>query len=135
MIGTGTRGIVETFARGAVAAALLGFVVATGGCGQSPSSPPAAPTAGTVAAEHAHDAASGGQVAEAGDEIAAALAKLTPEDRVLAEAQKVCVVSRGELGSMGTPVKVEHNGKAYFLCCEHCREPFEKDPEKLISEL
>lgn len=41
----------------------------------------------------------------------------------------------GALGSMGTPVKVEHEGKAYFLCCEHCRDPFLADPGKYIAGL
>lgn len=135
MIGSKRRGLLNATARSAAAAALLGFTLATGGCGQPASSPPAAPAAGTTAEDHSHDGADEGHADAAGDEVAAALAKLSPEDRTLAEAQKVCVVSKGELGSMGTPIKVEHNGKAYFLCCEHCREAFEKEPDKLIAEL
>lgn len=135
MIGSKIPGMFQTAARGSASAALLGFVLASGGCGQPASSPPAGSTTGTAAESHAHDGIADGHAAEAGDEVAAALAKLSADDRALADTQKVCVVSAGELGSMGTPVKVEHDGKTYFLCCEHCREPFEKDPEGFIAKL
>jgi hypothetical protein len=54
-------------------------------------------------------------------EIAAAMAKLSPEDRKVAEAQKVCPIGNSPLGSMGVPIKVDVDGKAVFICCEGCR--------------
>ncbi len=50
---------------------------------------------------------------------------------------KICPVSGdavpvpGEKGEMSDePVKIEHNGKIYNLCCEMCVKDFKKDPEK-----
>src|SRR5204863_7725143 len=49
----------------------------------------------------------------------AALAKLKPEDRKLAEAQKFCaVLTKNRLGTMGAPVKVMIKDKPVFLCCK-----------------
>ena len=58
---------------------------------------------------------------------------LSPEDQKLARAQKDCIVSGEPLGSMGTPVKVTHGGRTYFLCCESCRKPFLKNPAKYVK--
>jgi Cu(I)/Ag(I) efflux system membrane fusion protein len=49
-----------------------------------------------------------------------ALAKLSPEDRALAEKQKVCPVSGKALGAMGTPYKVTVQGRDVLLCCSGC---------------
>jgi YHS domain-containing protein len=89
------------------------------------------PTSGTSVEDHAHDhdhGATGGGVEEA-------LAQLSPEDRAVAEEQKVCALSGEPLGTMGPPVKVEYKGRPVFLCCEHCQEGFEADPEKYIANL
>ena len=51
----------------------------------------------------------------------AGLAKLSPEDRRLAEAQGYCAVQEdSRLGSMGTPVKLLLKGQPVFLCCRGC---------------
>jgi Cu(I)/Ag(I) efflux system membrane fusion protein len=50
----------------------------------------------------------------------AGLAKLSSQDRKLAEAQKNCPVLRNRLGSMGRPFKVVLNGQPVFLCCKGC---------------
>lgn len=56
-------------------------------------------------------------------EIRANLAKLSPEDRSLAEAQKFCVVEQeNRLGVMGVPFKVMVNDQPVFLCCKGCRK-------------
>jgi len=80
--------------------------------------------------------------AETGDEtssldaeIEAALAQLSPEDRAAAEKQKICPVGKGPLGSMGTPPKVEINGREVFLCCEGCEDTLRSDPEKYLANL
>ena len=51
------------------------------------------------------------------------------------EEQKICPVGGGALGSMGTPVKVDVNGKPVFICCEGCEEPLLADPEKHLAKL
>ncbi len=66
---------------------------------------------------------------------AEALAALSPEDRALAEKQKVCPVMGSPLGSMGTPVKVTVEGRDVFLCCEGCRPAIEADPKKFLANL
>jgi hypothetical protein len=50
------------------------------------------------------------------------LAKLSPEDRKLAEEQRFCAVrTEDPLGSMGVPVKVMVKDQPVFLCCAACR--------------
>jgi len=68
-------------------------------------------------------------------DIEAALAKLSPADRRLAEAQGMCVVSNeSPLGSMGMPLKVMVDGKPVFICCEGCREEALKDPQATTAK-
>jgi hypothetical protein len=68
-------------------------------------------------------------------EIKKSLAKLSPEDRQLAESQKFCAVQgkKSRLGSMGTPVKVTLNGEPVFLCCEHCTKKAQDHPEETLA--
>lgn len=68
---------------------------------------------------HQQSAESGETQAE--QKISASLAKLAPEDRKQAEAQRFCAVMEyGRLGSMGTPIKVLIEGKPVFVCCKGC---------------
>jgi len=46
---------------------------------------------------------------------------------------KTCPVSGEELGSMGKPVIVEHEGTTVKLCCKSCIEDFNADPEKYTA--
>ncbi len=68
--------------------------------------------------------------------VAANLAKLGPEDRKLAEAQKVCVV-QGDipLGAMGVPVKVMVQGQPVFLCCKECEDRALENPDKTLARV
>jgi uncharacterized protein (TIGR03000 family) len=67
--------------------------------------------------------------------IAANLAKLSPEDRKLAEAQKLCVVQDSNpLGVMGTPYKVMIKGQPVFLCCSGCEEKAMENPDKTLAK-
>ncbi len=77
--------------------------------------------------DHQHD--------EHGDvDVAAAMAKLSPEDRKEAEAQKFCAVMGDNLlGSMGTPLKVEIDGAPVFLCCSGCKSKALKNPEQTLA--
>jgi hypothetical protein len=47
----------------------------------------------------------------------------------------VCVVSGEELGSMGEPVVIVHEGRQIKFCCAECLPSFNKDPEKYLSKL
>jgi len=63
--------------------------------------------------------------------VVAALAKLPPDDRVLAAAQKFCVVlEASRLGSMGVPIKLVLDGQPVFVCCSGCVEEAKEDPAK-----
>lgn len=132
--------LAEPFVASARAAAALAlFAFAFSGCGKPATDTAAHPAGDTAAAADAdHDHAGDshdGHSHDAGGDVEAALAKLTPEDRALAQAQKVCVVSKEPLGSMGAPIKVEHNGQVAFLCCDGCRDAFEAEPDKFLAEL
>ena len=69
------------------------------------------------------------------DAVSASLAKLDPADRAAAQTQAICPVSDEVLGKMGMPVKVFYDGQEVFLCCEGCREDFEKDPKAMLAKL
>jgi len=69
-------------------------------------------------------------------EIAAELAKLSPEDRKLAEAQKFCVVEEeNRLGSMGVPKKIKVKDETVFVCCKGCLKDAEANPDKTLAKL
>ena len=68
-------------------------------------------------------------------EVTAAMAKLSAEDRTLAEKQKICPVSGEELGSMGAPIKVDVKGKPVFICCEGCKEELLAKPDEYLAKL
>jgi uncharacterized protein (TIGR03000 family) len=62
------------------------------------------------------------------------LAKLSPEDQKLAEAQKFCVVeNKTLLGAMGVPVKVMIKDQPVFLCCRACEKEAQANPEKTLA--
>ncbi|MAR12669.1 MAG: metal transporter [Blastopirellula sp.] len=67
--------------------------------------------------------------------IIAAFAKLSLTDRAIAERQRICLVTDFALGSMGTPRKVDVNGKTVFICCEGCRESLLEEPDKYLAKL
>jgi hypothetical protein len=66
--------------------------------------------------------------------IRAALAKLSPEDRKLAESQKFCpVLPTSRLGSMGTPVKLRVQGETVFVCCSGCTKKALANPDPTLE--
>jgi hypothetical protein len=101
------------------------LAIALVGCSRQNPSMPAEPQQ-----ESATQAETGGD-----SEITAALAKLSADDRALAEAQKICPVSKELLGSMGAPIKVTVEGKDVFVCCEGCVEELKSDPAKFLAEI
>lgn len=48
---------------------------------------------------------------------------------------KTCVVSDRQLGEMGPPHVIQHQGKEVRLCCNSCEGKFNKDPEKYLKKL
>jgi hypothetical protein len=75
--------------------------------------------------------------ADADDPIKANLAKLSPEDRKLAEVQKFCAVENESPlgGAMGVPVKIMINDQPVFLCCAGCKKDAMKDPDKTLAKV
>lgn len=66
----------------------------------------------------------------------AAMKKLTPEDRAIAEKQRFCpILDNSRLGSMGVPVKLMVNGKSVFVCCPACEKPALAKPEQTLEKI
>ncbi len=66
--------------------------------------------------------------------VADNLSKLAPEDRKLAEAQKMCPIQADNpLGTMGVPVKLTLKGQTVFVCCKECADRAKADPEKTLA--
>lgn len=65
--------------------------------------------------------------------IEQALARLSPGDRKLADQQQTCPVTGGQLGSMGTPVRILVDGKVVLLCCKACEPAIRKSPAKYVK--
>lgn len=68
--------------------------------------------------------------------IEANLAKLSPEDRRLAEEQRFCaVLDDSRLGSMGPPVKVDLPGGTVFVCCSGCVSEAKENAEQALARV
>ena len=66
--------------------------------------------------------------------IEANLAKLSSEDRKLAEAQKFCAIqTKNRLGTMGVPVKITIKDQPVFLCCGGCVGKAKANPDKTLA--
>jgi YHS domain-containing protein len=68
-------------------------------------------------------------------EAQASIAELAPEDRPIAEAQRLCPVTGDALGEMGTPVKVDIKGQTVFLCCDSCKKKALDNPDKTLAKV
>ncbi len=103
-------------------------VLLTVGC--QTQTPPATTTSSSQASHDKHSA-------EAADpKVSAALAKLSLEDRQIAEVQKFCaVMNQKKLGSMGTPLKLEIKGEPVFLCCTGCKTKALKNPDETLAKV
>lgn len=110
------------FCTGSVAVALVTLML---GCS---SGDPAKPTT-TTATEPAQTST------EEDTKVNEAMAKLSPEDRAKAEAQKMCPVSNEPLGSMGTPIKVTVDGRDVFVCCDGCVDELKANFAKYADQL
>ena len=68
--------------------------------------------------------------------IKAALAKLNPEDRRLAEAQVFCAIDQEtRLGSSGPILKTVVKGTPVFLCCKGCEAEAKSHPDETLTKL
>ena len=68
--------------------------------------------------------------------IKASMAKLSAEDRRLAEAQVFCALDQeSPLGSMGTIYKVVCKGTPVFLCCKGCEAEARANPDQTLVML
>ncbi len=57
------------------------------------------------------------------------------DDQKLALEQKVCPITAKALGSMGTPMKLDLNGKPVFICCEGCEDGAKANPGAALAKL
>ena len=48
---------------------------------------------------------------------------------------ETCIVSGQNLGSMGEPVEIDHNGRTVKFCCQGCVDKFNDDPDKYLERL
>ena len=48
---------------------------------------------------------------------------------------QVCIVTDNDLGSMGTPVTLVHEGQTVKFCCKPCVKKFKAEPQKYLSKL
>lgn len=86
--------------------------------------------------QHAEEGTPAKEAAESEEEadIRASMAKLSPKDRVTAEAQGYCpVMTDNKLGTMGAPIKVMVKDQPVFLCCAGCRRKALADPDKTLA--
>lgn len=122
-----------------VGSLMLPLALSLSGCGASasnkaPEQDSKSSAAGKTNGDHGDDAGQA-QGSAQDPEVMAALAELSPEDRSLAEKQKICPVTGELLGSMGAPLKVDVSGKPVFICCEGCKEELLKKPDEYLAKL
>lgn len=60
---------------------------------------------------------------------------LTESDRAGIAQQGVCPVTGGQLGSMGTPVKLLVADRPVYLCCQGCVSKVEVNPERYVAQV
>ncbi len=64
------------------------------------------------------------------------LAKLSPNDRLLAEAQRLCPVQPDKaLGSMGPPIKMTVKDQTVFVCCNGCVDEVTSKPDEMLKKV
>ena len=67
--------------------------------------------------------------------IRAAMDKLSPEDRKLAEAQIFCAIDQDSaLGTMGPILKVMAKNQPVFVCCKGCEAAVKADPDDALLQ-
>ena len=108
------------------------FGMFASGC-QPQASPPSTEASAHVEAD-GHDHAEPEQGDDGESDVTLAMAKLSPEDRKEAEAQKFCaVMNTSLLGSMGAPLKLDVKGQPVFVCCAGCKSKAFKNPDETLA--
>jgi hypothetical protein len=110
-------------------ALLLAALLAAAGCNEDKSTKAAQTTSTATATK------TGAADSKEADKIKANLAKLSSEDRALAEQQKLCPDTGEPLGSMGVPVKIMVKGEPVFICCKGCAEDVRNNPDKTLEKV
>jgi uncharacterized protein (TIGR02231 family) len=68
--------------------------------------------------------------------VKAALARLSPEDRQLAESQVLCAIDQeSPLGINGPPLKSTIKGQPVFFCCKGCQSHARAHPDEALAML
>jgi len=68
--------------------------------------------------------------------VTQALARLSDEDRKIAEKQQFCpVLADSRLGSMGVPVKLVIDNQPVFLCCDGCTKEAQDNPQETLAKV
>ena len=102
------------------------------GC-QSQTSPPPMEASANVEAQ-GQAAAETEQSVDGEAEVRLAMAELSDEDRLEAEAQKFCAIMKTSLlGSMGVPMKLDVKGQPVFVCCAGCKSKALKNPDETLA--
>jgi hypothetical protein len=114
---------ISIFSSIALTSLVVGLVLPLGGCAES--QPPVS---------QADPLKSGPAATKADMEREAAFAKLSADDRVLAEAQGYCVVSGEPLGSMGAPLKVMVKDQTVWICCAGCESAAESGGDETLAK-
>ena len=47
----------------------------------------------------------------------------------------ICLVTDNELGSMGKPYRIVHEGQEVKFCCKPCVKKFNADPAKYLAKI
>ncbi len=68
-------------------------------------------------------------------ELMAVLSDLTKDEQAEVLKQKICPVTETALGSMGTPLPVDINGRRIWICCKGCEAGLLHNPDKYIATL
>jgi hypothetical protein len=66
---------------------------------------------------------------------AAPAAKPTGDQNVKPYPLKTCLVSGEELGKMGKPARIVHEGQEILLCCDGCKKDFRKDTARFMKKI
>ena len=115
-------------------AALSLFAFAATGCQQEKTSQ-TEPTVSTGAGGGDHGDHDHGDHEADLTKVKLNLAKLSVEDRKLAEGQKTCPVGGELLGIMGKPIKLDVDGTAIFICCRGCEKEVMENKEEFLAKL
>ena len=117
----------KIFSLSLLTASVASLALFLSGCGSAQNGTP------TAAPQTQHHDDHGDHVDK--DEQKANFAKLSDEDRPLAEAQGYCVVTSEPLGSMGPPIKLVVNEQPVFVCCKGCEKKAKSNPDKTLAKV